>query len=700
MKAPLRARFAPWATLLVPALFAVAWLLPCVPPAGFIADDFALVNLLEADGRSADWVEIGRQFGERWLYSQAYWRPIVNVVHGLTIDLFGFDAQAFVVVGIALHAFVVAATAWLALRLPGVGPLGAMLGAMLVAVHPAVVETVLWPSARVSGLEVAFRIAALCAFWSFLRRPGLGRRALVFALAALALASKESAVVLPVALLAVDLLDEPVRPWRQRVRIHAAFVPLWVSYFALRVAVLGSVVGSPVPDPDLADFATWSLRKLELLFAPAGALQAMPWALLVAVAACSRLRRSAWIRLVVLAIWLLASFAPTYKTPLGSGFVGSRMLYDALPVLALGAALLVARARVLATLLVVALIATSLAPTLRYAADFVAAWRTNAVARAELEQLGRSAAPTRPLAILSWPPCPAVPGPANPFTYFVLGSPAVAAEPFPALGLGVVLDAVPFSEALFRDPRPIHALLDLGSTVVHWSEEQQRLVRFVRDPASVRPGSVAGPLLRFERPRSPLDLTGIEVRGTAAMARATIVWHTSLGKFGGATGLQLVGGERSADGSERRLYGDATRHPALLALALAGGSLLGLEVEAEAEVLGIRLLSEPTELALPKRLAGAAIDFVDLDRTFIAPEVEAELPLRLVLAGPAASFAVDVGPGSTVRLPDGIREQIRKLGNALRAFDYLYWFETTPAQGSPGTARTAVDRFVLRGVPR
>src|SRR5690606_25260268 len=100
--------------------------------------------------------------------------------------------------------------------------------------------------------------------------------------------------------------------------------------------------------------------------------------------------------------------------------------------------------------------------------DFVAAWRTTNAARSQLEQLGRAADPARPLAILSWPPCRAVPGPVNPVTYFVLGSPTFAAAPFPAVGLGAVLDRFPYSTALFRDPRPLHALLDAGSTVVHW----------------------------------------------------------------------------------------------------------------------------------------------------------------------------------------------------------------------------------------
>ncbi|MGA1607760.1 MAG: hypothetical protein ACO4CT_12315, partial [Planctomycetota bacterium] len=78
----------------IPVLLAAGLLGPSVATAGFLSDDYVLLNLLAEDGGSADWLEILRQFGDRWLYSQAYWRPIINVVYGLNADLAGFTPVA------------------------------------------------------------------------------------------------------------------------------------------------------------------------------------------------------------------------------------------------------------------------------------------------------------------------------------------------------------------------------------------------------------------------------------------------------------------------------------------------------------------------------------------------------------------------------------------------------------------------------
>lgn len=696
----------------IPVLLAAGLLGPSVLAAGFLSDDYVLLNLLTEDGGAADWFEIARQFGDRWLYSQAYWRPIINVVYGLNADLAGFTPIALASVNLALHLITVAATAHLAfqLSLPQVDPwiraTASILAGAAVTAHPAAAETVLWISARVTGVEVCFRMLALVAFLAYLREPTVGRRAASIALCALALASKESAVVLPLALLAIDVLDAPGRPLHERVQIHAPLLILWSSYAIVRVFVLGAFVGSPVPEPGL--FGAWEILqpKLEGLFGVDGIAHGVPWAifglafvLVPAVRHGGAAQAAAW----TLFFWLLACFAPTYKTPLGAGLVGTRMLYDALPVLGLMLAYGLVHAerpvtRLAATIVGAVALGVGFPPTEEYAAEFRTAFRSNEAARLTLEERGRSASAEKPLAILSFPPTPEVPGPINPVSYFALGRAPYAAEPFPAVGLGSILDRFPFAPEVWRDPRPIHAALAAGSAVARFDVGRDALAFWERAPELTALVS-EGDALDLPTGTHPLTYEELVVVVEGPIDGGAVALRTSVGEFGGPAGLPLAAG--GLDGQRSRQAIDLTSRPDLLALAMADGTLDGFRavVTGPGRVVGIEARPRVAELPLTARFDGRRVPFADLDDALIAPEADPTDVMHLLLLGEATAFRVPVTPGEPVRLPKRVLDQVRNFGNALHARRFWYAFAVDAAPGR-AAARTALDRFEVSDLPR
>lgn len=150
-----------------------------------------------------------------------YWRPLVLWSYRVEHELTGGSPRATAwlghVVSIALHAGACVAL-WALLRALRVGDAGALLGAVLFAVHPVHAEAVAWLSARSEMLPPLFVWGALAVTLSA-ERPG-GRHALLgVAACSAALLSKESAVLLvglwaPIAIAAG-------RPWRQSLAVPA-----------------------------------------------------------------------------------------------------------------------------------------------------------------------------------------------------------------------------------------------------------------------------------------------------------------------------------------------------------------------------------------------------------------------------------------------------------------------------------------------
>ena len=210
--------------------------------------------------------------------TQPYYRP-VKVVVASTVDLlFGREPAAFRAVNLALGA---GAFALFAVLVNGLfrDPFVATVVAAVAAVHPAGIESAVWPSGLDEALARFFVVASLAAtVWSVGRRSeGQAWAGGVVALGCLALGlgSKEGAVTTP-ALAAVCLLCAPHVAERRRTAfalLGAQVVVVVGFFFVLRPAVLGGFGAGASPAGGsygvhlLTVIASWPDR-LAWLFAP------------------------------------------------------------------------------------------------------------------------------------------------------------------------------------------------------------------------------------------------------------------------------------------------------------------------------------------------------------------------------------------------------------------------------------------------
>lgn len=168
-------------------------------------------------------------------------RPLGFASLWLSTALFGTDYMAQALVDLALHAGVALALFGLMTR-AGIPNLLALACTLLFALHPAVLGTALWWSARFDLIATLFILLALNAAFAYRKSGGVIALLLAMIATLAAMLSKEIglAVLVPVSLLWLH------RAWRepaQRTRTVCALVLLWSSaavYFGWRWAVLGT----------------------------------------------------------------------------------------------------------------------------------------------------------------------------------------------------------------------------------------------------------------------------------------------------------------------------------------------------------------------------------------------------------------------------------------------------------------------------
>jgi tetratricopeptide (TPR) repeat protein len=256
------------------------------------------------------WPEFGARAG---LY-----RPLSVVAWALQWAAGGGQPWLFHMVSVLLYATVALLVFALLRRM--VTPNAALFGALIFAVHPVHTEV----AANVVGqAELLAAAAVLAACVLHMRRdertdsPGTGRILLMTALFAAGLLAKESAIVLPGLLVALDAANGRFRV-RSRLPLMAGLGVVAVAYFALRVHVLGSITGTDAA-PTLP------------LLRDAGAR------LLVALAAWPH-----YLRLLFFPIDLSADYAPGVFVP-PAGINPAVVLGSALLLATVVAALLTAR---------------------------------------------------------------------------------------------------------------------------------------------------------------------------------------------------------------------------------------------------------------------------------------------------------------------------------------------------------------------
>jgi len=174
-----------------------------------------------------------------------YYRPMMHLAYLLTYSLVGLKPWGFHAVNIALHALTTVLVLTLVRQLlagsglrPEAATPAATLAALLFAVHPIHTEAVAW----VAGVtELMFSVCFLASLLLYLRADPAtrSRQALAAALFFVALLSKETALVLPGVLIALDASSRTDPTSRvPRLRRYLPFFVTAAAYAALRLAVL------------------------------------------------------------------------------------------------------------------------------------------------------------------------------------------------------------------------------------------------------------------------------------------------------------------------------------------------------------------------------------------------------------------------------------------------------------------------------
>lgn len=216
--------------------------------APLVSDDWVLLDAAAHKGAWGAWGGGGHEM-------LGFFRPLVTVSLWANWKLGGLNPVGYHLFNAAVHGL----CAWLAfmvlaalLERAGVRPGGFHTGSEIVPlfflIHPSHAEPVAWVSGRGDLMACAFSLAALLAWIAAggRQRPA-ALRALSLALFVLGLLAKESAVVVPVIILAYELILVNAGRWHARVvkavrRVWPLFAVLLVL-LAIRAETLGHAVG-------------------------------------------------------------------------------------------------------------------------------------------------------------------------------------------------------------------------------------------------------------------------------------------------------------------------------------------------------------------------------------------------------------------------------------------------------------------------
>lgn len=133
----------------------------------------------------------------------ANWHPITWMSHALDVSLFRLNPAGHHLTSVAIHALAGVLLFLFLFRVTRrLGP--SFFVAIVFAVHPLNVESVVWISERKNVLSTMFYLAALCAYAWYVEKPDWKRYLAVTSLFVCALASKPMVVTLPFILLLLD----------------------------------------------------------------------------------------------------------------------------------------------------------------------------------------------------------------------------------------------------------------------------------------------------------------------------------------------------------------------------------------------------------------------------------------------------------------------------------------------------------------
>lgn len=203
-----------------------------------------------------------------------YWRPVFVAWMAGNYRMFGLNPVGWHVTSLLAHLAAMVALYWVLVRL-AVGPLARAVVTWTFAVHPVQVETVAWASGISNSLMALFLFTSYAAFLRLRDAPTARHWILSLVLYAMALLSKESAVVFPAIVFATDWIlaraatSAGKTESRWRIVRCAPYALVALGFVAVRYRILGTmridVPGAPGLDGvllSLPSVAVFYLRQI------------------------------------------------------------------------------------------------------------------------------------------------------------------------------------------------------------------------------------------------------------------------------------------------------------------------------------------------------------------------------------------------------------------------------------------------------
>lgn len=326
--------------------------------AGFVFDD-----TFSIEHRSpANWSRIAAFFtvDQSAFFGSNFYRPVLSVWYELSYRLFGTHAAAWHVTSILVHVACTLLVFRLALVVVEDFSV-AWIAAAFFAVHPAQVEAISWASAMGDPLMTLFMLLSVLTFLRWMQQGRLAWWAASLAAGTACIFTKETAVVLPVVLLATVLaLRSRAKPGLPVLMATVPFFASAIVFLGLRQHILRAFSHALTPASTLQMILTWPsalLFYLRHMFWPSVVVPFYPLYLvsswseffrsLLALGAVSIMlgyllwRSAGWRNFCICLTWILVPLAPALylKALAPMELVHDRLLYAPLVGFCIAAAL-------------------------------------------------------------------------------------------------------------------------------------------------------------------------------------------------------------------------------------------------------------------------------------------------------------------------------------------------------------------------
>lgn len=247
----------------------------------FLSDDFNVVTILSSDRNSVDWQNVLSDFYGvyRGDLNYSYYRPMVTLSGGIDISLWGINPVGPHLTNMLLNAFNGLLVYGIATLPPIASPGIGLTAGLLFALHPLHPEAVYWLVGRTELIMTFFTLLAILLYLAFsdLKQPLLYLGSLLAFI--LALASKETAVIVPIVLTFHWAIARHPNRHQSAPLPVMSLLPYYIvlgAYFVLRKVLTGHLIGQYGPmdinpsDPSLMPRGLVHLLLYQLL--PVGSL--------------------------------------------------------------------------------------------------------------------------------------------------------------------------------------------------------------------------------------------------------------------------------------------------------------------------------------------------------------------------------------------------------------------------------------------